>query len=352
VFAVEFSKMWIYRAVEILAARGRYNSLHMGRRNKTDDPAATQLKLVRGRCCVCDSDAGETIGSGSDFEYATCSEVFQVFQCGSCGLVYLNPRPDISELERIYPPHYHSFDFSRNEFGLIYGIRSLLETSRLLRYCRGLSDNARILDLGCGDGFHLQLLKKNGNPTWRLEGVDREIRAVRVAEAKGLVVHHGAIEELGLDENRYDAVLMIMTIEHVTNPEKVLETINRILVPGGRLVIVTDNTDSTDFSLFKRRYWGGYHFPRHMHLFNQNSLALLGSKTGFEIFESNTIMSPVNWTYSFHNWLIDIGAPGWMIRRFTLNSIVTLTVFTLVDSILQRLGRGALLNASLRKPAE
>ena len=52
------------------------------------------------------------------------------------------------------------------------------------------------------------------------------------------------------------------------DPAAVLRAIRRVLRPGGRLLIVTDNTGSLDFSIAKRRHWGGYHFPRHWYLFD------------------------------------------------------------------------------------
>ena len=87
-------------------------------------------------------------------------------------------------------------------------------------------------------------------------------------------------------------------------------------------MIVTDNTDSVDFGWFKRAYWGGYHFPRHWNLFNSSALTRLGHKEGFEVTALRTIVSPVNWVYSIHNFLVDKRAPGWLVKRFTLKSPV------------------------------
>ena len=145
---------------------------------------------------------------------------------------------------------------------------------------------------------------------------------------------------------------MVQTIEHVEKPVDVLESIHKILKPGGNLVIVTDNTDSFDFKFSKRSYWGGYHFPRHWNLFNRNSLSKLARKTDFEVVHLGTIVSPVNWVYTIHNWLVDKNAPEWLINRFTLKSTVSLSVFTLLDMALQKFGNGALLQAILRKPFE
>jgi len=311
-----------------------------------------QLDLTHVKCCVCETDDAIPVGVGQDFEYRTSDDTFLAMQCSSCGLVYLNPRPAVSEFERIYPENYHAFDFSESDFGLVHKVRSRLEAKRVLELCRDLPDDARILDVGCGDGFHLKLLKKYGKASWTLEGVDVDKRAVEMAERSGLKVHLGNIEELDLPKNSYDMAIMFQTIEHVEKPEKVLSAVLRVLKPGGKLVVVTDNTDSLDFKFFKGSYWGGYHFPRHWNLFNRKSLKKLAEKTGFEIARLSTVVSPVNWVYSIHNSLVALAAPRFFIDRFTLKSTVSLSVFTSLDIALQKLGRGALLRAILQKPSK
>ena len=221
------------------------------------------------------------------------------------------PAPGRVQFERIYPPSYHSLEYSDQTDSLVYKIRSRLEARRLLRYCAGAPDGARILDVGCGDGFHLSLLRKYGNPSWTLEGVDLDARAVEATTRRGLVARLGTIEEMDLDAERYDVVYTIQTLEHVAAPDRILAAIRRVLKPGGRLIIVTDNTDSVDFGWFKTAYWGGYHFPRHWNLFNRSSLTRLAHKEGFEVTALRTIVSPVNWVYSIHNMLVDKEAPGW-----------------------------------------
>lgn len=308
------------------------------------------LNLVHVQCCICEIEDAELVGVGKDFEYNSSADTFSAMRCRSCRLIYLNPRPNISEFEKIYPSNYHAFDFSKKEFGIVYKIRSRLEAKRLLSCCKDLPANARILDVGCGDGFHLNLLRQYGKKSWSLEGIDMDKRAVDMAKKSGLTVHRGSIESIDLPQNSYDLAFMIQTIEHLEKPVEVLQGIRKFLKPGGKLLIVTDNTSSLDFKFSKKSYWGGYHFPRHWNLFNRNSLTQLAEKAGFEVAILGTQVSPVNWVYTIHNWLVGHRAPQWAIDRFTLKSAVSLSVFTLLDIVLQKSGNGALLRAILRKP--
>ncbi len=308
------------------------------------------LKMVPVKCCICETDDAGFAGSGMDYEYHSSPGIFSAMKCNSCGLVYLNPRPDVSEFERIYPSDYHAFDFSESEYGIVFKIRGRLEANRLLSACKDLPEDAKILDVGCGDGFHLKLLQKYGKKSWALEGIDMDKRAIKMAKKSGLNVHQGSVETIDLPENSYDLAFIIQTIEHVEKPVAVFQGIRRLLKPGGKLLIVTDNTDSIDFGFFKKRYWGGYHFPRHWNLFNKKSMLKLAEKTGFEVARAGTQVSPVNWVYTIHNWLVGKKAPGWLIRRFTLKSTFSLMVFTSLDIVLQQFRRGALLRIILKKP--
>jgi SAM-dependent methyltransferase len=312
--------------------------------------STSPLSLESVKCCICDVDNAEPLAVGEDFEYRTSPDTFLVVRCRQCGLVYHNPRPSLSELPRIYPPDYHAYEFSEERFGFVYTVRRKLESRRLLSACKGLDDNARIIDVGCGDGFHLGLLHDFGKPSWTLEGIDLSDRAVEAGLRKGLKIHHGTVQELDLPKASYDLAFMIATIEHVDDPVGVLMAVRSLLKPGGKVVIVTDNTDTPHFQLFKSRYWGGYHYPRHWNLFNPNTIRTLAQKTRMDVDSLTTIVSPVNWVYSLHCALVDWRAPQWVINRFTLNSTVSLGIFTIIDNLCQWFGKGTLLRATLKRP--
>jgi SAM-dependent methyltransferase len=299
---------------------------------------------------MCGQSDAVPVAVGEDFEYHSSPETFLALSCRRCSLVYLSPRPTADSLPCIYPATYHAFNFSAEEFGLSYKVRSWLETRRLRRPCRDLSPTARILDVGCGDGFHLRLLRKLGPSSWQLEGVDADARAVEAARASDLVIHHGDVQDVQLSRSSYDLALLIMTVEHLADPLRTLQRIRELLRPGGRVMVITDNTATVDFKIFGGRHWGGYHFPRHWNLFDSKSLRVLFQRADLEVDELTTAVSPVNWVYSIRNLLVDWKAPKWLVERFSLSSSVSLGAFTLFDICWMLVGRGAILRAVARRP--
>jgi SAM-dependent methyltransferase len=218
----------------------------------------------------------------------------------------------------------------------------------VLAATKGL-DVRRVIDIGCGDGFHLDLMRTYGDPNWELAGVDLDPRAIKAARGRGLTVHEGTVESLDLPPASFDVALMIQTIEHVSDPPAVLRATRELLRPGGRLMLVTDNTGSLDFRLFRGRHWGGYHFPRHWNLFNESSMRAIAAKTGFEVESFATMMSPVNWTYSVRNMLDDWGVRRKVVDQFSLEAAPALAAFTAFDTLHTLAGRGALLRVLLRR---
>ncbi|MBD5655693.1 MAG: class I SAM-dependent methyltransferase [Candidatus Eremiobacteraeota bacterium] len=304
------------------------------------------LSLVPGTCCICDGAESDPIAVGEDFEYHTSRDTFLAVRCRGCGLVYLDPRPAGSEFVRIYPPTYRSFDFAEPANPIVRKVRQFFERKRLARWI-GAADDTSVLDVGCGDGFHLAILRAQ-DPLRRLAGVELNALAAHRARARGFDVSRVGIETAQIDA-RFARALMIQTIEHVEDPAVALRAIHGLLVREGRLVIVTDNTNSLDRVAFAGRHWGGYHFPRHLALFDRSNLKRLAERCGFRVVSIQTIVSPVNWVYSIRNVLVDYKAPAWLYERFSLSSVPALAVFTIVDALACRLGRGALLQAVLER---
>jgi SAM-dependent methyltransferase len=101
---------------------------------------------------------------------------------------------------------------------------------------RKSSSRLTVCDLGCGCGAMLSALKQAG---YAAEGIDNNDNALRYCASRGVKTRKAVLPELaGLEENSYDAVLLLDVLEHLADPKAVLAAALRLARPGG-LVICT-----------------------------------------------------------------------------------------------------------------
>jgi SAM-dependent methyltransferase len=106
------------------------------------------------------------------------------------------------------------------------------------------SRSAAVADLGCGSGVILTevLMMK---PLWSGAGLDISLEAVnyagRLAAHKGVAARAdfrvGDVTRLPYEDESLDLVIASEIIEHMPDPEGVVEEITRVLKPGGRLIL-------------------------------------------------------------------------------------------------------------------
>jgi hypothetical protein len=118
---------------------------------------------------------------------------------------------------------------------------------------------------------------------------------------------------------------------------RVVARLANLLAPGGYLFIETPSTDGADSRLFRRRYWGGYHIPRHFWLFNETSLRQLLTDVGLEITDVRYLCSPAFWIQSFHHLALD---HGWfhLARFLSEKNPALLAAFSAIDILSISLG--------------
>ena len=106
---------------------------------------------------------------------------------------------------------------------------------------RHLQEALVIADLGCGTGEMLAGLLGGGEKT--LIGVDvspemLEQARLRLPERSNLELRIGELEHLPMREQEADAALMSMVLYHVSEPEKAIREVYRVLSPGGVFLLV------------------------------------------------------------------------------------------------------------------
>lgn len=110
--------------------------------------------------------------------------------------------------------------------------------SRWLRRRRlgyfGFRPEERIVEIGCGDGLNLGLLREAG--CRRVLGTD--ISSTLLAHVRSAPVFVGDLYGLGMSDAAVDAVLIDSVLHHLVPLAPALTEIRRVLRPGGRLCIL------------------------------------------------------------------------------------------------------------------
>jgi len=122
-----------------------------------------------------------------------------------------------------------------------FGRKVLRREAHYLR--NELRGRKMILDIGCGIGSFEEML-----PELNITGLDSSeemLEEARRRSDKKFVL--GDAEDLDFPDRSFDAVFMVTTLEFVENYEKAIDEVARVLVPGGKLVVMTLNPESKYF---------------------------------------------------------------------------------------------------------
>lgn len=295
------------------------------------------------RCAVCGGTGSAPFAAGYDYELRTCRNHWHFVRCSGCGHVRLDPRPHPDTLPVIYPPTYYAYNYDTQVHPLARRAKQWLDRRKFSGILGRLGRApASYLDVGCGNGRFLDLMAAQGVPPERLYGLELDPATVARLRARGYQAFCARIEECeDIPDGSLDLITMFHVIEHVDAPDAVIRRLVRWLAPGGILAIETPNLDSWDARLFTDRFWGGYHIPRHWHLFTPATLTRLLEGAGLEVAGVTYQTGHSFWLYSFHHRL-RYGSPPHpaLARRFDPmgGSLLALASVTALDKLRAGLG--------------
>jgi ubiquinone/menaquinone biosynthesis C-methylase UbiE len=124
----------------------------------------------------------------------------------------------------------------------LYRTDDVLRRRRLVREALAPSPGERILDAGCGPGFYAAELLEVVGPRGSVTGVDRSPQMLAAARHRNeghpnVHFFEGDVTSLPIGDESFDAALCVQVLEYVDDVERALGELNRVLVPGGRLVV-------------------------------------------------------------------------------------------------------------------
>lgn len=223
---------------------------------------------------------------------------FEYFQCSKCGCLQIAEYP--SNIDKYYGADYYSYQSTginifkeylvekRDKYeitnkGIIGRLVSRIKPNVSLRtlFLNLLpllpkNKDIKILDIGCGWGYFLRLLKQVGFVN--LTGVDPFI------ESDIAVNDHFLIFKKNIDElsGKYDLIFLNHSLEHMPNQSGVMNSIYNLLYDNGVCVISIPLSSSYAWKHYGIN-WVQLDSPRHFYLHSETSLKLLAEMANLTV---------------------------------------------------------------------
>ena len=133
-----------------------------------------------------------------------------------------------------------------------------------------------LCDVGCGPGFLLSAFKGK-----KLFGIENDKDAIKKAKNFG-TIYNFDLNKKNILKNKFDIVVCYHVIEHVKNPQRLINFLKNILKKNGKLIIGTPDFDSAMARKFGDRY-RMLHDKTHISLFSFDSLLRFLRKNNLKV---------------------------------------------------------------------
>ena len=183
-----------------------------------------------------------------------------------------------------------------------------------------LKNGDKILDVGCGDGYYLHLLSNLGL-NLKLVGTDDDELGLKKAKTnlnKNIkLVQADLMKNLPFKHSLFDKIVMSEVAEHLLNDLKGLREVNRVLKPGGILVLTVPNHnypflwDPINWLLenllgkhVKSGFFAGI-WNQHERLYAPKQIRKVVEKAGFRV---SAVESLTFWCLPFNHYIVNLVA--------------------------------------------
>jgi len=225
---------------------------------------------------------------------------YGVYGCPDCRVGRTFPSPSGEELAAAYSCGIYRSSMGKRFLSPVESFilhRRVLRRRRIERYCA----SGRILDIGCGRGFFLRVMKQAG---WSVAGVEHSRDTAReAARISGGEVVAGEPQEWGFAPGSFDVVTMNHVLEHLPDPAGWVRAAARLLKAGGLLLVAVPNLGSLQATAGKEG-WFHLDIPRHLHHFTREGLRSFLEREGFRVVRTRDFdleYDPFGWLQTLLN---------------------------------------------------
>ena len=207
-------------------------------------------------------------------------------RCNNCGLIFSNPILPPREIEKFY-----------KKSSCTYGAETENIKETYFKYFKDLvgeNKKVKVLDVGCGNGFFLEMLKDHGFES--VYGVEPGKESVKAARQDVKPKIKTDILKPGIFKNgTFDVITCFQTLDHIIDVGQFLQLVKKILKPGGRVLFVVHDTEGLSVKLLGEK--SPIFDIEHIYLFNKENLEKLFKKNGFKKITTSEIRNKYSLNY-------------------------------------------------------
>jgi SAM-dependent methyltransferase len=154
---------------------------------------------------------------------------------------------------------------------------------------------ASLLDVGCGSGAFASVVREK----WGCRVVGVELNPAAAADARLVLDHVFEADIINLSiEETFDVITVNDVLEHVEDPEALLEKLRDLVTPDGRLVVSIPNVGHWSIVAdLLAGHWdylpAGLLCIDHLRFFTLRSVLSMMERTGWPPFDTRSIPGPV-----------------------------------------------------------
>ncbi|MCM8781905.1 MAG: class I SAM-dependent methyltransferase [Candidatus Omnitrophica bacterium] len=225
-------------------------------------------------CPLCGSKKNEIKFIVSD---AFINLTGEIVKCKECSFVYSGSQLS-NEAYQIY--YNHKYKYSNYSF---YSVFSEIRKNHYIRVLNRINskidfNEKRLLDLGCGNGILLEIAKSLG---FEVVGVDLSEEAIKMCKSDIDKIYCCDLNHIDtLNLGKFDVITLFDVLDHVKNPNRIVELVYAHLKIGGLCYIEVNNINSFYAKLMR------HHNPHlqpyeHQSYFSVKTLKKLLEEKGF-----------------------------------------------------------------------
>ena len=193
-----------------------------------------------------------------------------------CGLLYISPRPEWSEILEGYKSKEAD---SRAHFRIGSEILGRLNAQQRLGVLKRYVKKGDLLEIGPGSGYFLDESRRMGFQPF---GVEIDLQKVGfIREYHQIPVESEPFSDSSFQGKSFDVICHFDVVSHFYDPISEFKRFYDRLKDGGILFFETGN--GGDLSQGWLRYIGRLQYPQHLYLFSSKNIERLCEETGFEI---------------------------------------------------------------------